>query len=695
MNHHTMRSVGDDDVDDDEYVPSTDSDGDDEKEEEAEERESARVDYGTFAEHIAWIRREGGIGELMAMIMQTNPRGLSEDLGPEASQELRNWLVPVIPEDFTENLFAGRLADIPNPDELTEGSIFESKELLKLAVGLWHLEHRAEFIIPRSDLDMITFKCKYRNRCPFQLRATQQGSFWFHAHTCIGDMVNTGVQKFHARVIAAHIAKKMREDGEIVKPRTIMADLHREYGVKISYSVTIRARNGAVEMIYGGHKESYSLLPAYLHMLRTCNPGSLTDLEIDASGRFKHLFVALGSCRLAYTMCLRPVIVVYGTHLKGRNKGILIVAVTKDGNEQVFPLTFGVGPIENDESWMWFLSRVKSAYGENSEMLIVSDAHVSIPNAVKAVYPEVAHGLCYYHLLNKLTRFGKAAVALYQKAAYAYREREFDAAMASLKALKEEGGAYSKLMQVGPEKWSRCKCPVPRYSFLTSNIAESFNSRLLWARRLPICSMVEAIRHIIEKWFDERHEAAKSFSADVTPEAPSKLTVELERSRRYEVVPISRTAFKVKSSNKTFKVNLETHSCTCVEWDTNGLPCSHAVAAIRHTGDDISKHVGDYYQAAKLREAYSYRVNSAPPLASWTIPANLQGIAIDPPKIGKQAGRPKSTRHRAPTERTTSRRRNESENTASGSSSRGPLTCSLCGSESHTIDICPYLIPRD
>ncbi|XP_057770877.1 uncharacterized protein LOC130990672 [Salvia miltiorrhiza] len=536
MNHHTIRSVGDDDIDDDEYVPSIDSDGDDEEEEEADERESARVDYGIFAEHTAWICRESGIGELMAMIMQTNLRGLSEDLGQEASQKLRNWLVPVIPEDFTENLFAGRLADIPNPDELTEGLIFESKELLKLAIGLWHLERRAEFIIPRSDLDRITFKCKYRNRCPFQLRATQQGSFWFirkfrPAHTCIGDMVNTGVRKFHARVIAAHIAKKMSEDGEIVKPRTIMADLQREYGVNISYSVAIRARNGAVEMIYGGTKNR-----------------SLTDLEIDASGRFKHLFVALGSCRLAYTMYLRPVIVVDGTHFKGRNKGILFVAVTKDGNEQVFPLAFGVGPIENDESWTRFLSPLKSAYGENSEMLIVSDAHVSIANAVKAVYPE-------------------AAVSLYQKAAYAYRESEFDAAMASLKALKEEGGAYSKLMQVGPEKWSRC--------------------------------------------------------------------------------------------------------------------------------DDISKHVGDYYQAAKLREAYSYRVNLVPPLASWTIPANLQGIAIDPPKIGNQAGRPKSTRHRAPTERTTSRRRNESENAASGSSSRGPLTCSLCGSESHTIDICPYLIPRD
>ncbi|XP_057777828.1 uncharacterized protein LOC130996560 [Salvia miltiorrhiza] len=207
--------------------------------------------------------------------------------------------------------------------------------------------------------------------------------------------------------------------------------------------------------------------------------------------------------------------------------------------------------------------------------------------------------------------------------------------------------------------------------------------------------MVEAIRHIIEKWFDERHEAAKSFSAYVTPEALRKLTVELERSRRYEVVAMSPSIFKVKSSNKTFKVNLETQSCTYVKWDMNMVPCSHAVAAIRHIGDDISKHVGDYYQAAKLREAYSYRVNSVPPLASWMIPANIQGLVIDLPKIGRQSGRPKTTRHRGPTERTTQRQRAGSENAPSSSTNRAPRTCSLCGFESHTRDICPYLVSID
>ncbi|XP_057779918.1 uncharacterized protein LOC130998521 [Salvia miltiorrhiza] len=420
----------------------------------------------------------------------------------------------------------------------------------------------------------------------------------------------------------------------------------------------------AVEIIYGGHEESYGLLPGYLHMLRMCNPGSVTDLEVDENDQLKHLFIALGSCRVAYTMCMRPIIVVDGTHLKGRIKGILFVAVTKDGNEQVFPIAFGIGPIENDESWKWFFYLLNEAYGQNSETLIIFDAHIT--------------------------------VAFYQKAAYAYRESDFDKAMASLKALNEDGGAYTKLMQVGPERWARSKCPVRRYSFLTSNIAKSFNSRLLWARRLPICSMVEAIRHIIEKWFDERQEAAKTFSVNITPEALRKLTDELERSRRYEEVAMSPSAFKVKDSNRSFKVNVQTQSYTCFEWDMNLLPCPHVVAAIRHLGDDLSKHVGDYYQSAKLREAYSYWVNSVPSHASWIVHADVASIYVLPPLWKRQSGQPKEIRYKGPTEKDSQKQKTTPGNAASTrkstSKSRVPKTCSLCGARSHTRPNCPYLL---
>ncbi|KAL6553631.1 hypothetical protein OROGR_007473 [Orobanche gracilis] len=246
-------------------------------------------------------------------------------------------------------------------------------------------------------------------------------------------------------------------------------------------------------------------------------------------------------------------------------------------------------------------------------------------------------------------------------------------------------------MEVGVDKWARSQCPVPRYSFLTSNLAEWFNNRLLWARRLPICSMVEAIRHIIEKWFDERHEAAKTYPAEVTPEALRKIRVEMESSRRYQVVAINESTFKVNSNNKTFKVDLSGYTCSCKEWQMDRIPCSHAIAVIRQKGDRISQYVGVYYEANALAQAYSYRVQPVPPHDYWTIPHDVANVRVLPPNIIRQAGRPKSRRHRGPTERTTQTQRSNTVHEASSSRGRATRTCGICGSDSHTRGACPYL----
>ncbi|KAL6508666.1 hypothetical protein OROGR_023377 [Orobanche gracilis] len=93
--------------------------------------------------------------------------------------------------------------------------------------------------------------------------------------------------------------------------------------------------------------------------------------------------------------------------------------------------------------------------------------------------------------------------------------------------------------------------------------------------------MIEAIRHIIEKWFDERHEAAKMYPAEVTPEALRKIRVAMENSRIYEVVAVNEFIFKVKSRNRTFEVDLSRYACSCKEWEMDRIPCSHAVAEER------------------------------------------------------------------------------------------------------------------
>ncbi|XP_057766815.1 uncharacterized protein LOC130987184 [Salvia miltiorrhiza] len=418
-------------------------------------------------------------------------------------------------------------------------------------------------------------------------------------------------------------------------------------------------------------------------MLRQSNPGSRVEWEVDDDGRFKHLFVALAASATPFMFSLRPVIVVDGTHLKGKNRGILFVAVTKDGNESLFPLAYGVGPKENDESWSYFMSRIRRVYGQADPLLIVSDQHISIANAIRNELPNATHGLCYYHLQNNLKHYGKAVVEVYRQAAFAYEKSDFNRAMNALKVMKR--AAYDKLMGIGPEKWARSMCPMPvrRYSFMTSNAAEVFNSRLLWARRLPICSMLEAIRIVIEKWFSERLRAAQQIEQGLTVEAGKRVAIEVQKSRRYTAQRLSGMKYKVQTADRSFKVDLEKKKCECRVFQLDQLPCSHSIAAISEAGDTIAEYVDSYYTNDFLIDTYSREVNNLPPRRQWLVPEHIAEQVVLPLIVKGQAGRPKEGRHRGGGEGTSTQ-----ADESSSIRRRKPKKCSICHEEGHSKRTC-------
>ena len=49
---------------------------------------------------------------------------------------------------------------------------------------------------------------------------------------------------------------------------------------------------------------------------------------------------------------------------------------------------------ENDAAWTWFFEQLKEAYGERSNMCVVSDRNESIIKVVTNVYSNVPHYAC-------------------------------------------------------------------------------------------------------------------------------------------------------------------------------------------------------------------------------------------------------------------------------------------------------------
>ncbi|KAI9180554.1 hypothetical protein LWI28_006007 [Acer negundo] len=136
-----------------------------------------------------------------------------------------------------------------------------------------------------------------------------------------------------------------------MRPKDIIADMKTMYGIQVMYSKAHDALQYAFSLTYGTHEESFKLLPSFAYVLEQQNPGTITDLQCADDDTFLYFFMLLGSSIRGFRRCMRPVIAIDGTYLKGRFGGTMFVATAQDGNEQVYPIAFGYGDSKNNLSW--------------------------------------------------------------------------------------------------------------------------------------------------------------------------------------------------------------------------------------------------------------------------------------------------------------------------------------------------------
>ncbi|XP_057803587.1 uncharacterized protein LOC131018915 [Salvia miltiorrhiza] len=211
---------------------------------------------------------------------------------------------------------------------------------------------------------------------------------------------------------------------------------------------------------------------------------------------------------------------------------------------------------------------------------------------------------------KNLVHYGKHLVAIFKSVAYAYRSEEFHRNFTALQVLKPT--AHRHLFDVGEHRWARSKCLVRPSSFMTSNAAESLNSHLLWARCLPICSLLECYRSIVEKWFDERHVSVIGISHQLTEKTALKLQVAVETGCHLIVCGTTTHMFTVEQENKSYVVDLQNLTCECKEFELDGIPCRHVCAAIRRVGLQVTDFVAKYFHQSSLMGTYLPHIRIVP-----------------------------------------------------------------------------------
>jgi len=117
--------------------------------------------------------------------------------------------------------------------------------------------------------------------------------------------------------------------------------------------------------------QSYRKLKKYGMMVRQANLGTTPKLLVDRidithNPMFKKFFLYIELMKQGFKNGCRPFIGMDGCHPKGPYGGVLLFAMSLDGNNGLFPVVFALVEVENTNSWSWFLELLELCVGDRN-----------------------------------------------------------------------------------------------------------------------------------------------------------------------------------------------------------------------------------------------------------------------------------------------------------------------------------------
>ncbi|KAL2931920.1 hypothetical protein RDABS01_037330 [Bienertia sinuspersici] len=287
--------------------------------------------------------------------------------------------------------------------------------------------------------------------------------------------------------------------------KSIQNSEHTCMGLQVNnpmQSTIYKMKSEALQKIRGGHDVSYSYLPKYCEMIKSTNPLSAAfcswtpPTHPDRPLSFSTIFIAFrGALEGLFAGC-RSLIGVDETHLKGNFRGILLSAVTLDGNNELFPVAWAIVPAEDTDNWKFFIWHLKNAFkdsGRGDNWCIISDRQKGIDLAIKELWPEVGRRYCCKHLSKNWKKAfpGPLMWFLFWKACGATSQFTFKKAMTELQ--KVNPTALVWLSKLGDQStWTKHKFnPDIKSDVNKTNFVESFNVTLGVVRLRPVLTLLE------------------------------------------------------------------------------------------------------------------------------------------------------------------------------------------------------------
>ncbi|GJU13444.1 transposase, MuDR, MULE transposase domain protein [Tanacetum coccineum] len=218
---------------------------------------------------------------------------------------------------------------------------------------------------------------------------------------------------------------------------------------------------------------------------------------------------------------------------------------------------------------------------------------------------------------------------------------DFEKLMTDIHVVRPD--AHQKLVEAGVEKWSWAKFPANRYNYMTSNSVESINALTKTVRKIPITSLMDWFRQLLQDWYYERQQKYEDTSDDdLTPWASAKIKYRYLKSSNWSVRGILKNdMYQVRDNQGIHTVYLKKGECTCRRWQLSGLPCGHVCAVARVEGlTSVNQLAKPWFLNKTIKGTYTGLFFPVTYVSTWEIQNEIQQVL--PPYMGKkQSGRPK------------------------------------------------------
>ena len=112
-------------------------------------------------------------------------------------------------------------------------------------------------------------------------------------------------------------------------------------------------------------------------------------------------------------------------------------------------------------------------------------------------------------------------------------------------------------------------------------------------------------------------------------------------------IPSDQGVFQVKVRDYSHIIDINSKTCDCRRWQLTGVPCSHAIACLRHERINPKSMLAPCYSIQAFNTAYEFNIWPCRDQRQWE---KVDGPQVQPPLYEKKVGRPPKSRKKQPHE---------------------------------------------